>query len=55
MFITSPIRVYIYSDDEMRTQQKFDVARILVRTNYIMVLNESFNLEVNTIFNVNIV
>lgn len=39
--------MYVCSDDETREQVKMDVARILVRTKYSMVLNETFNMEIN--------
>lgn len=39
--------MYVCSDDETREQVKMDVARFLVRTKYSMVLNETFNMEIN--------
>lgn len=41
------MEVYLYSDDETRTQTKMSVARFLVITKYTMVLNEYFNMDIN--------
>lgn len=40
-------RVYIYSNEETKQHQNFDVVGILVRTKYCLVLNEMFNVDVN--------
>lgn len=43
-------------DEETQAQSKFDVARVLVRTKYNMVLNQSFNIKVNVVaYSINIV
>lgn len=39
--------MYICSDEETRMQTSMDVAKILVKTKYCLVLNETFNVEVN--------
>lgn len=37
----------VCSDDETRSQHKMDVARIMVKMKYTIVLNEAFNVAVN--------
>lgn len=39
--------MFLCLDDETKNHVKFDVARILVRTKYNLVLNECFNIGVN--------
>lgn len=46
-FITFFMVVYVCLDEETSKQSKMDVVRILVRTKYILVLNETFKVEIN--------
>lgn len=46
-FITSLMGVYVCSVEETTKQSKMNVVRILVRTKYSLVLNETFNVEIN--------
>ena len=46
-FITYLMGVYVCSVEETTKQSKMDVARILVRTKYSLVLNETFDVEIN--------
>ncbi|XP_058739184.1 uncharacterized protein LOC131611080 [Vicia villosa] len=49
-FLVSPVGTYMCSDDETHNLENFDVARIMVRTKYNIVLNETFNIGVNGSF-----
>lgn len=46
-FLKSLVGLYVCSDPETREQVKFDVAKILVKTKYCLVLNQMFNVEIN--------
>lgn len=55
-FITKPIGIYMCSDDDTREQTTMDVARILLRTKFSLVLNEAFNVNINgNMFNFKVV
>lgn len=50
--ILKPFGCYICTDDDNRIQTKMDVARILVRTSCVMVLNEVIKVSIDgSIFN----
>ncbi|XP_058741575.1 uncharacterized protein LOC131613953 [Vicia villosa] len=46
-FLSGLVGTYVCSDDETRDHTRMDVARFMIRTKSSMVLNETFNLEVN--------
>lgn len=46
-FITSSVGKYVFSYEETMKQTNMGVARILVMTKYCLVLNQTFNVEVN--------
>lgn len=46
-FLVSLVGVFLFTDDETKAQSKFDVATIMVRIKYNLVLNEYFNIGVN--------
>lgn len=43
----APLGVPMCSKDNTRIQTKMDVAHIMVRTKYVMVLNKAFNVQIN--------
>ncbi|CAI8613624.1 unnamed protein product [Vicia faba] len=46
-FLTSPAGTFICMDEDTKNHNKLDVARVMVRTKYNLVLNETFNIGVN--------
>ncbi|XP_058783008.1 uncharacterized protein LOC131657654 [Vicia villosa] len=55
-FITTSVGVFICADDDTIKQRSFDVARILIRTKYCLVLNETYNISINdNVFRIKVV
>ncbi|XP_058758209.1 uncharacterized protein LOC131631431 [Vicia villosa] len=55
-FMSKPIGVYVCSDTETTKQSNMDIARILVRTKFCMVLNETYSISINNIvYNIEVV
>lgn len=46
-FIMAPVGVYMCSDDNTRNHTNMDITRILLRTKYSSVLNETFDMHIN--------
>lgn len=46
-FLVSMVGVFLFSGDKTKAQSKFEVARIMVKTKYNFILNETFNIGVN--------
>lgn len=55
-FMTKPVGHFVCSDEDTLKLKSLDVARILVRTKYCLVLNETYNMTINdVIFNIKVV
>ncbi|CAI8595929.1 unnamed protein product [Vicia faba] len=46
-FMTKPLGHYVCSDEETSKHKNLDVARILIRIKYCLVLNETYNISIN--------